>query len=345
MTAAGRSGAGVPRRRALLTGPIAASAQAVLGAAAHVDVASDTSADGLRAAARRAEVIIVRHPLPPDIFDAAPSLLAAVRHGTGLDYIPIEAATRLGVLVANVPGANATAVAEYCAMQALSLLRRPQRAERLLRELGAEPARLRAPKGLELAGSTCGIIGFGAIGSRVARILHFGFEARVIVHVRRPEALPDWVRPVALPELAAQADLVVPCVPYSAETRHLISAPLIARMKPSALLVNASRGGVIDQAALVDALERGYIAGAALDVFEEPEPQPNDRLLAVPNLHVTPKISGGTENAHKRIGAACVAEVLRVLAGEKPRNLVNPDAWTRHEARRTTAYVQGIDLM
>ncbi len=324
------------KRRILVTGELPAATRAALERRGAVTIAPDASADTLRRAARDADVLVVRHRLPEDLFEAAPQLLGVVRHGAGGDFIPVGAATARGILVANVPGANAGAVAEYCVMQILNLLRSPQRAEALMREVGWDKARGATPNGRELRGLPVGILGYGAIGSRLAHILSFGFQAQVKVWMRRPERLPAWAAPLPIERLLAESDIIVPCVPHAAETHHLLSADRIAQMKPSTLVVNASRGAVIDEAALLSALREGRLAGAALDVFEAASPQPGEPLLRTGNLLVTPHMAGNTREAHSRIGIECTAEIIRILDGERPRNLVNPEAWGRHLARRAT---------
>lgn len=320
--------------RVLITSTLLPATRSALERAATVTIASDAEEDTLRRLAVDADVIVVRNRLPADIFERAPRVLGAVRHGVGVDFIPVEAATTKGVVVANVPGANATSVAEYCVMQIMNLLRHPERGERLMREIGWEKARNQAARGRELCGRSVGILGFGAIGSRLAHILHFGFEAEVTVCARRPERLPAWAKSQSLETLLSEVDVVVPCLPYTTETHHYLSAVRLSRLKPTAVVVNASRGAVIDEAALLRALREGRLAGAALDVFEGASPQPGDALMAVDKLMITPHMAGNTVDAHTRIGAECVAQVIQILNGERPTNFVNPKVWERYQTRR-----------
>lgn len=322
------------RWHVLVTSTLLPTTRSALERAATVTIAPDEGADTLRRLAADVDVIVVRNRLPADIFEFAPRVLGAVRHGVGVDFIPVEAATAKGVVVANVPGANATSVAEYCVMQIMNLLRHPERGERLMREIGWEKARSKAPRGHELCGRSVGILGFGAIGSRLAHILHFGFEAKVVVCTRHPERLPVWAESQAVETLLSEVDVAVPCLPYTTETHHYLSATRLARLKPTAVIVNASRGAVIDEVALLRALSEGQLAGAALDVFEGASPQPGDALMATDNLMITPHMGGNTVDAHTRIGAECVAQVIQILNGECPTHFVNPQVWERYQIRR-----------
>jgi D-3-phosphoglycerate dehydrogenase / 2-oxoglutarate reductase len=323
-----------PRWRVMLTSPIAAEAQAGLAAHAELIVARDSQPDTLRKAARDVHAIIVRQHLPDDIFEHTPQLLGVIRHGVGMDLVPVQAATDKGIVTANVPGMNANAVAEYCVMAMLNLLRRPERADRALRSAGWDKSRAAATHGSELAARTVGIIGFGAIGSRLAHILHDGFGARVLVSSRNPQHLPQWAGAAGLETIVTTADFVVPCTPYVPATRHLLSRELIAKMPAHAFVVNASRGEVIDEAALIEALAGGRIAGAALDVFESKVLPAGHPITKLENALLTPHIAGHTEEAHKKNGIQAAGETLRVLAGEKPQNFFNPEVWEAAQARR-----------
>jgi D-3-phosphoglycerate dehydrogenase len=316
-----------PRWRVLLTSPIAKDAYARLASFADIVIAPDAQPDTLRALARDVHAIIVRLPLPDDIFEHAPQLLGVIRHGVGLDLIPVAAATAKGIVVANVPGGNANAVAEYCVMAMLNLLRRPERGDRELRQDGWDKSRARATNGRELGARTVGIVGYGAIGSRLAQILHAGFGARVMVASRHPERLPPWIVATKLETLVATAEFVVPCLPFVESTRHLISRKLIASMPATSFIVNASRGEVVDEAALADALAARRIAGAALDVFEGKHLTPGSPLLKLDNVLLTPHIAGHTGEAHQKNGAQAVEETLRILNGERPLNFVNVEVW------------------
>ncbi|MGE0499469.1 MAG: hydroxyacid dehydrogenase [Rhizobiaceae bacterium] len=305
----------------------------MLAPAGRLVVASAIDADTLAREAENADIVIVRAPLPPRLFAAAPRLRAAIRHGAGLDMIPVDAATAAGVLVANVPAVNARSVAEHVFFVSMALLRRFRAVDRDLRSGGWLAGRSHAESTNELAGRTIGIVGMGAVGREVARIAFAGFGLTVIANARRPETLPEHVAFRTVDELVEQADIVVLCVPLTPETTGLLGADRVARMKPGALVVNVARGAVIDDDALIAALTDGRIGGAALDVFTT-QPLPADHpYLSFPNVIVTPHMAGITEESMMRMGTGAAAEALEVLAGRLPKNLRNPEAVGRYRER------------
>lgn len=315
------------------THPLHPRAEEKLGRAGRLAIASALDAGTLHREGREADIVIVRAPLPPALFDDAPRLKAAIRHGAGLDMIPVDAATRAGVLVANVPGANARTVAEHVILVTLALLRRFRQVDRDLLLQGWLAGREHANCGSDLAGRTLGIVGMGNVGMTVAAIARNGFGLDVIANSRRPESLPEDVRFVTVNELAAEADVIVLCCPLTPETTGLISRERIAMMKPHAVLINVSRGPVIDDDALIDALRENRIGGAALDVFAT-QPLPADHpYLGFDNVIVTPHMAGISEDSMLRMGLGAVEETLRVLAGDLPVNLRNPQAVALYRER------------
>jgi D-3-phosphoglycerate dehydrogenase len=301
--------------------------------AGQLVVASALDAATLAKEARDAAIVIVRAPLPPALFDTASTLRAAIRHGAGFDMIPLEAATKAGVLVANVPGVNARSVAEHVFFVTLALLRRFRAMDHDLRTNGWLAGRDHANRTNELAGRTLGIVGMGNVGREVARIALHGFGLTVLANSRSGMNLPEGTRKVTVDELVSGSDVVVLCCPLTPETAGLISRERIARMKPNALIVNVSRGPVIDDVALVDALREGRIAGAALDVFATQPLPPEHPFLQFENVIVTPHMAGITEESMERMGTGAAAEALRVLSGELPLNLVNPEVLNRYRMR------------
>lgn len=301
-------------------------AAALIGTAAELRVASDPAADVLLREGRDCDVVIVRAPLPAALFSEAPRLRAAIRHGAGLDMIPVEAATAAGVLVANVPGANARTVAEHVFFSAIALLRRFRAVDADLREKGWLAGRSHSDRGHDLSGRRLGTVGFGAVGREVFRIGHHGFGLEVAAHTRNPAALPPEVSPLSLDDLMAASDVVVLCCPLTPETTGLVDAARIARMKPDAVLVNVARGAVVDEAALVAALAEGRILGAALDVFPVQPLPAGHPYFAMRNVLLTPHMAGITEQSMERMGLGAAEEALRVLGGTLPVNLRNAEA-------------------
>lgn len=278
-------------------------------------------------------IIVVRAKIAPEIVVRERSLMACVRHGAGLDMIPVDVATDAGVLVANVPGANATTVAEHAIWSALALFRKYPMVNRDLRNDGWEIGRKHSNDGRELSGKTVGILGFGNIGSQIAAMAHHGFGCNVIARTRTPANLPDGIIPVSFEELVARADVLMLSCPLTDQTAGIISRDAINKMKPGAILINVSRGAVTDEVALVEALASRHLGGAAIDVFSE-QPLPSDHaFFSLPNVVLTPHMAGITSESMLRMGQGVVAETKRILAGEKPENFCNPEVWNRYRAR------------
>jgi D-3-phosphoglycerate dehydrogenase len=306
----------------VLTSAIHPDEHARLAQAAEVRVAADARPDTLKAAAAEATGIIVRNPLPADLFDNAPRLKGVVRHGVGLDMIPVEAATRHGVMVANIPGSNTTSVVEYCLAAMLHLRRRLAVVDGMLRQQGWAPARAFGEAGGELAGAVCGIVGVGAIGGRLAAVAQ-ALGMRVLGLTRRPESLPPGVQAVDKPTLMRESDFIVLACPLNEQTRGLIDADALSLAKPGAVLINVSRGPVVDTAALLAALKADRLGGAALDVHEV-QPLPADSpVFDDPRLLLTPHLAGTTTASLRSMSRGAVDEMLRILRGEPPLNWVN----------------------
>ncbi|MEW9806056.1 hydroxyacid dehydrogenase [Mesorhizobium sp. ZMM04-5] len=315
------------------THPLHPEAAARLKDHGDLVVASAIDAVTLADEARSADIVIVRAVLPPVLFERAANLRAAIRHGAGLDMIPLEAATRAGVLVANVPGANARTVAEHVLWTSLALLRKFRQVDRDLRKVGWLAGREHAASGNDLSGRTIGIVGFGAVGRHVAGIAQNGFGLDVIVNSRAPRDLPSGARFASVDELVSESDIVVLCCPLTPETTGLVGRERIGLMKPGALLINVARGPVVDDAALIDALSAGHIGGAALDVFTT-QPLPADHpYLGFDNVIVTPHMAGITEESMMRMGIGAAEETVRVLNGELPVNLRNPEVIDHYRRR------------
>jgi D-3-phosphoglycerate dehydrogenase / 2-oxoglutarate reductase len=273
--------------------------------------------DALVAALDGVDGVIVRGAtkLTADVLARARTLRAIVRAGTGLDNVDLATAKARGMFVSNTPAANAVSVAELVFGLLLAL-------ERHLVPAASDLARGRWEKtkyaGRELAGRTLGVVGFGRIGREVATRAR-AFAMAVVAH---DPLLPEWPAEFAwaprrgLEPLLAESDVVTLHLPLAPDTRGLIDAARIARMKPGAVLVNAARGGIVDEAALAVALREGRLSGAALDVFER-EPAPADHpLLALPNVIATPHLGASTAEAQQRAGAEAAAIMARALLGE-----------------------------
>lgn len=280
-----------------------------------------------------ADILIVRAPLPPELFERAKNLRAAIRHGAGLDMVPMAAANKAGVLVANTPGVNARTVAEYVFFAAMALLRRFRMVDGELRSEGWAVARRQADLARDLGEQTLGVVGFGNIGRRVSEIGVHGFGLEVLVHSRTKRDAPDGARFVEIDELAARADIIALCCPLTDETRGLVNGRFIGLMKPDALVINIARGPVIDDEAMIAALREGRIGGAALDVFAQQPLPPDHPYLTFDNVIVTPHMAGITESSMRRMGVGAAEEAARVLAGDLPVNFCNPEVLEAYRKR------------
>jgi D-3-phosphoglycerate dehydrogenase len=317
----------------MLTNAIHPEPHAWLAAHAQVRVAPATDAEALIRCAADAEVIIVRAPLPAAAMAGAPRLRGVVRHGAGLDMIPVAAASALGIAVANVPGANAVSVAEYAVGQMLALTHRLHRVDQTLRTQGWAPARALADASIEAGGRTVGIVGMGAIGLEVARICADGLRMKVLGVRRSTTPMPAFVTASGLDELLARSDVVVLACPLNDSTRGLLGVDRLARMKRGAFLVNVSRGPVVDEAALATALRDGPLAGAALDVFEQQPLPSSSPLFALPNVILSTHLAGITGDSMRRMGEIAVRQTVALLQGQLPEHFVNSDAAAAVRAR------------
>jgi glyoxylate reductase len=282
-----------------------------LRAAHDVDVWPDPeppprSALRERAAGAEGLLTMLTDRVDATLLDALPGLRAVANLAVGTDNIDLDAARERGVAVGNTPDVLTDATADLAMALILAITRRLPEGEARVREGRWGPWQPAQDLGFDLAGATLGVVGFGRIGRAVAhRAEAFGMR---VVHSARSSG-------VTLDELLGCADVVSLHVPLSPATRHLIDSVAIARMKPSAYLVNTARGGVVDQPALRDALQRRQLAGAALDVTD-PEPLPaGDPLLEAPNLLVVPHIGSATAGTRAKMAAMAVDNLLAALGG------------------------------
>lgn len=283
-------------------------------------ICPDPSMDTVAALVRGCESSITRDAgFTEQAFAAADKLKVVVVHGAGHDAVDKEAATRHGVLVCNTPGANAQSVSELALGLALSAARLLPAADREERA-GRFGFRDRN-KTLELQGKTALVVGWGHTGSRLGKMLRGALDMRVLVHSPRVKDLGDFERASSLEAGLAKADLISLHTPLRSETRHMINKDSLARVKTGAILVNTARAGLVDEAALLDALNKGQLFAAGLDVYEEKAPLgalgKSDRVIFAPHL------GGATEEAMRRIAVASVNNVLTALSGKRPATALN----------------------
>ncbi len=314
------------RFKVLLTNPIHPDCHEALIKECDVVIAPDIKPETLKGLISDCDGLIVRCQLPPDIFDNARQLKAVVRHGVGLDFIPVDAATKKGIPVANLPGSNTNAVVEYCLAAIFYFRRHLDLIDSRLRSEGWAKARSLADPSAEIANTTLGIIGFGAIGSKLTQAAT-GLQIKAIALTRRPETLPSGVLTVTKAELFSQSDVIVICCPLNEETRGLVDQAAISAMKPNAILINIARGPVVDAQAVIKSLKSGAIAGAAMDVHDQQPLSGQEAVFDCPNLLLTPHIASITASSMKGMSEGSVATILAVLNGDRPKNIVNPEVF------------------
>lgn len=254
-----------------------------------------------------------------------PRLKVVANIAVGINNLDLAACTRHGVLATNTPDVLNEATADHAWALLLAAARRVGESERWLRAGLWKRWTFEMFTGAEVGGTTLGILGMGRIGRAIARRAS-GFSMPVIYHNRtrlRPD-LEGGARHVALPELLRASDHLVLVVPYSPEVHHLIDAAALAQMKPTAVLINIARGGVVDDRALVAALRDGKIAAAGLDVFEN-EPALHPGLLELENVVMTPHIASSTRATRTAMAQLAMTNLRAALAGQVPPSLVNPE--------------------
>jgi D-3-phosphoglycerate dehydrogenase len=307
------------------THPLHPRAAELIETVATLTIARSIEPEALIELTRGADVIIVRAPLPAELFDDAPRLRAAIRHGAGVDMIPIDAATRAGVLVANVPGANARSVAEYVIFSALALARRFRAIDHDLRDLGWNRAREHAVDTHQLTGKTLGLIGLGNVGREVNRVAR-AFGMVVIGFKPSTVGVPADVMLKPLEAVITESDFLVLCCPLNEATRGMINHSRLSLMKPTAFLINVARGAVVVDSDLLQAIDAGTIAGASLDVFTQQPLSMDHPFLGRNNILLSPHLAGITEESMEAMGVGAAHGSIRVLQGRLPENLVNPAA-------------------
>jgi D-3-phosphoglycerate dehydrogenase / 2-oxoglutarate reductase len=281
-----------------------------------------------------AEAVIIRSAttIDAEALEMAPRLRVVARAGIGLDNVDVEAATRAGVMVVNAPTSNIVSAAEHAVALLLAVARNVPQAMASLR--GGQWKRS-AFTGVELQGKVAGILGLGRIGVLVAQRLE-AFDMEVIAYdpyVSAARAAQIGVRLVSLDELLAEADFISVHLPKSAETVGIISDKQLRQVKPSVRIVNAARGGIVDEGALAAALTEGRVAGAALDVYAS-EPCTDSPLFALPGVVVTPHLGASTHEAQEKAGVAVARSVQLALSGEFVPDAVNVQGGTVDEMIR-----------
>ncbi len=308
----------------------------------EAEVQVKRSADDLREYARRADGWIIRSGtrITADLIEAAERLKVIGRAGVGVDNIDLEAATRRGVLVINAPDGNTISTAEHTCAMLLSLARRIPQAHASLSEGRWD----RKPfTGSELYEKTLGVVGLGKIGRAVAeRMKGFGMTVVGYDPVLSPEAAERMgVALVPLEEIYRRSDFITVHTPLNDATRGLLNRETLAACRAGVRIVNCARGGIVDEQALLEALESGHVGGAALDVYsQEPPPPALERLIRHPNVVVTPHIAASTDEAQAKVAVQITEQVISALKGEPVQSPVNALAIRMAGQREVQPYLE-----
>lgn len=305
---------------------------------AEVQILREPTAETIREAIRTSAGVFVRYPcrLRGDVIRAANQLLVISTSGRGTDAIDIVTATAQGVVVVNNPGLGRVPVSEHTLALMLDLAKQISRSNTELRH-GKGWGEGHKSTRIQLEGRTVGVIGCGQIGTEVVRKCAAGFGMRVLVYdpyipPSKAEAVGGiWVN--ELEPLLREADFVSLHPELTDETRGMIGEPELKQMRRDAFLINTARGQVVQERALVRALTEGWIAGAALDVYDPEPPSPGSPLHVLDNLILSPHVAGLTVEARRELAVSAATQILQVLRGERPPHLLNPKVWERLQRR------------
>jgi D-3-phosphoglycerate dehydrogenase len=286
------------------------------------------------------EALIVRSAVKVNaaVIAQAPKLRVIGRAGVGVDNVELAAATAAGILVMNTPGGNAVSVAEHTIALMLSMVRSIPQASASSKAGKWEKKKF---MGTELRGKTLGIVGLGSVGRQVARRAR-AFEMRIVAFdpfVNSQTAKASDVELVDLTELYEQSDFITLHTALTPQSKKMLSKAAFDGMKPGVRIVNCARGELIDEAALLEALQSGRVAGAALDVFEKEPPDPADPLLAIDRFIATPHIGGSTEEAQETVGIRIAEQIVEYLQNGVAQNAVNMPALTPEQYRTVGPYI------
>jgi D-3-phosphoglycerate dehydrogenase len=306
-----------------------------------VEIRADTAAE-FAAGVSEVDAIVTSWGLHIDrqVIEAMPRCTVIGVGSVGVDMVDLEAATEAGIVVTNVPDVFIEEVADYAMMLLLNVSRLTPLMQDLARQnrwYEARPILSRVPR---IMGQTLGLYAFGNVARCTARRAR-AFGLHVIAHdpyVSELEMSALGVEPVGFGELLARSDFLSIHAPHNAETEHAINAAALARMKPNAIVINTARGPIIDEAALIDALQRGVIAGAGLDVLEQEPPAPDNPLLTMPNVVVTPHVASASTRMRPETRRRAAREVALVLRGRWPMSCVNPTVLPRVPLERWQPY-------
>lgn len=336
-----------PTHRVLVSDPLAQTGiDLLLQAGFEVDVRTDLPPAELKRIIGDYDALIVRSGtrVTADLIAAATRLKVIARAGVGVDNVDVAAATQRGIIVANAPTGNVVAAAEHTIALLMAMARQIPAAH--LSMMRGEWRR-HDFMGVEVRDKTLGLLGLGRVASHVARRAQ-GLSMRVLAYdpyVSADYAANLGVELVGLESLLAQSDFVSIHLPLTEATRHLLDAERLAQCKPGVRLINTARGGIVDEDALLAALDSGHVAGAALDVFAQEPPPPDARLRCHPRVILTPHIGGSTTEAQDQVAVDAVTQVIDVLSGRPARYAVNAPLIPPGHVEFLTPFVQLVETM
>lgn len=310
-------------KKVVLSKAIHSAGMDVLKDKAEVVELSDTSAEGVADALSDADALILRTniKITRESLAKADRLAVISRTGVGVDNIDVEAATEKGILVCNTPGVNTGSVAEQTVAHIVAAAKRLREMDQAVR---AGNWKIRnSYKSVDLAGKTLGLLGVGQIGTAVARMCRTAFGMRVVAFDPYVQSAEGIELVDTKEKVVQQADFVSVHVPYTDKTHHLVNGDLISLMKPGAFLINTARGAIVDEKALVDALNSGAIQGAGLDVFEDEPPKPDNPLFAFDTVLTTPHASALSAECVAKVATTAAQSALDVLEGRTPQFVFN----------------------
>lgn len=288
---------------------------------------TDTSKESLLKEVEDCAAILVRTAeIPKDVLKAGKNLKVIARHGVGVDNIPVETATELGIMVVNAPKSNIESVAEHIIGFMIIAAKQILKADKALRQ-GLFEVR-NEYIGVELAGKTLGIVGLGRIGSVVAKKAIKAFTMKVLAYdpYLKPDQVSGEIELVTDWEsFLSSCDFISVNCPFTEQTKGLIDADAFKAMKKSAYLINVARGGIVKESALIRALNQGEIAGAATDVYEEEPPDKDNPLFELDNVVLTPHMAAHTQESMIKMATHAAQGIIEVLKGKHPTYPVNPE--------------------
>ncbi|KAF2193985.1 phosphoglycerate dehydrogenase [Zopfia rhizophila CBS 207.26] len=339
-----------PKPKILIPEKVSPDGLALLKDSFEVDEKKGLSPDELKGIIGEYEALIVRSEtkVTAELLEAAKKLKVVARAGVGVDNVDVVSATKYGIIVVNSPSGNINAAAEHTIALMMAVARNVGDACSSIKSGKWERGRL---VGIEAKGKTLGIVGLGKVGLTVARIAN-GFGMRLIAY--DPYANPNLAAAASvtlkptLAEVQKEADFLTLHTPLIASTKGMIGAAELATMKPTARILNVARGGMIDETALLEALNAGTIAGAGIDVFTSEPPEadsPASRLIAHPKVVATPHLGASTKEAQENVSIDVCEQVVSILSGELPRSAVNAPIILPEEYRTLQPFVTLVEKM